>query len=189
MSVYLQFRDQKRQPRDQSESFIKVFPLAFTHFGTHQKPFGELMWLCHKNMVEKMFERQGKNDLKTHSWHLKLRSRVSGNKFALKLRISVPVEVRWRIYAICPLSLVGKMSNNFDFFLRPKISKVSVWLQFRALKRQPRDQSESFIKVFPLAFTHFGTHQKPFGELMWLCHRNMVEKNVRAPGEKRFENA
>ena len=32
----LQLRDQKRERNGQSERFVKVFPLAFTHFATHQ---------------------------------------------------------------------------------------------------------------------------------------------------------
>ena len=58
-----------------------------------------------------------------------------------------------------PQALWGKMQNIFHIFSDPKSSKVSVRLQLRDQKCEPRGLGESFVTVFPLAFTHFGTHQ------------------------------
>ena len=75
----------------------------------------------------------------------------------------MPVEVELRILVICPLSLQGEISDNFQIFSQPKSSRVSVQLPFRVRKRDLWGLGERFVKVFPLAFTHFGTPQKALG--------------------------
>ena len=75
----------------------------------------------------------------------------------------MPVEVKSRIYAICPLSLQGEIADNFQIFSQPKSSRVSVQLPFRDRKCDLRGLGERFVKVFPLAFTHFGASQKALG--------------------------
>ena len=60
-----------------------------------------------------------------------------------------------------PISLLGGISEMLQIFWGPKSSKMSMWLQFRDQKRGRQGQSESLVRVFPLAFTHL-SHIKAF---------------------------